>query len=177
MYGLYIWQTTYKLRYNHDHYNKLKHATWSSIATSALPAKTASAWCSCSTWKLKSVIIFWIGRSTTDQFLIFGFLKIPDVFLVVPIKIPMSHHILWVSAPATSEKKTKPIALARQPLAPPFHMTGRASQWYQRNFPRVASQRSGGRLKLLLLCFAVGSMQVGNRRHKSEIPYNVRPPR
>ncbi|CAL1129491.1 unnamed protein product [Cladocopium goreaui] len=39
-------------------------------------------------------------------------------------------------------------------------MTGRASQWYQRNFPRVASQRSGGRLKLLLLCFAVGSMQA-----------------
>jgi hypothetical protein len=118
-------------------------------------------------WK---VSYFW-DWSINHQFLIFCFLKIPDVFLVVPIKIPMSHHILWVSAPATSEKKTKPIALARQPLAPPFHMTGRASQWYRRNFPRVASQRSGGRLKLLLLCFAVGSMQVGTRRHTSEIAY------
>ena len=67
-------------------------------------------------WK---VSYFW-DWSINHQFLIFCFLKIPDVFLVVPIKIPMSHHILWVSAPATSEKKTKPIALARQPLAPPL---------------------------------------------------------
>ena len=61
------------------HYNKLKHATWSSIATSALPAKTASAWCSCSTWKLKSVIFLGL----VDQPPVFDLLLFEDTWCLL----------------------------------------------------------------------------------------------
>ena len=117
---------------------------------------------SCSTWKVVAPAL------TSSWSLVFEDTWCP----LIPIYIPMSHKILGFQH---QQQVTKiPLSFFSGARPPPRSMAGCASQRDRRKWFRVASQRSGGfgRLRLPLICFAVGSMQVGNRRHNSELHRN-----